>query len=79
MSIFVFLTAQALSKLWKPCPSSRVELTKSEYTAASCSSYALRSHCFLLFYQSFARRELTFAIFDLLKLQNRSLFGQSQE
>lgn len=75
MSILVFLTAQALSKLWKPCLSFQVELTKSEYTAPSCLSSAFWSHCYLLSYQSFTRRELTFTVFDPLDLQCRRLFS----
>jgi len=79
MSILVFLAAQALSKLWKPCLSSQVELTKSEYNAPSCLISGLWSHCFLLLYQNFVIRWFMFAVFDPSELQSRRLFGQSQE
>lgn len=73
MSIFVFLTAQALSKRWKPCLRSQVELTKSEYTAPSRLSSAFWRRCYLPSYQSFTRRGLTFTVFDPMDLQCRRL------
>lgn len=76
MSIFV-LAAQALSKLWKPCLSSQVELTKSEYNIPPCLLSGLWRYCFLVLYQNFVIRGLTFTVFEPSELQSRSLFGKS--